>query len=161
MSNGQHGGYRAPANPAPVSGPGKYSKRTDNGPVQAMSAAPGQAYGVAGQQMNSQRTAPLGAAEPLPKPAPVQGGGNEEAGEVRHDNEYAEGEFSRPTDNPDEPITAGASLGPGPGPEALMANQNPSAMGTGEMTALLSSLSPADTTGILAQLQDAARTLGV
>lgn len=34
MANGQHGGYRQPTNPSPVSGPGKLSQRTD-GPMHA------------------------------------------------------------------------------------------------------------------------------
>lgn len=34
MANGQHGGYRQPTNPSPVSGPGALSRRTD-GPLHA------------------------------------------------------------------------------------------------------------------------------
>jgi hypothetical protein len=35
MANG-HGGYRQPMNPAPVSGPGALSQRTDGGAVDGM-----------------------------------------------------------------------------------------------------------------------------
>jgi hypothetical protein len=42
------GGYQAPRNPAPVSGPGKLSKRTDGGPAQALMTPTGLPYGEAG-----------------------------------------------------------------------------------------------------------------
>lgn len=81
---GQHGGYREPTNPAPVSGPGALSQRTDGplrGPVPGASAP---AQGAA--------TAPTG-----PDPSQVI-------------------PFGAPSMRPDEPITAGLPIGPGPGP---------------------------------------------
>ena len=41
----QHGGKRTPRNPAPVSGPGKLSRRTDGGPAQVNAQMTGMAYG--------------------------------------------------------------------------------------------------------------------
>lgn len=41
------GGYQRPSNPAPVSGPGAMSKRTDGGPVQKLRDLPDAQYGEA------------------------------------------------------------------------------------------------------------------
>ena len=53
MANGR-GGYRQPSNPAPVSGPGALSKRTDGGAVEGMTQAPkymaGMRYGMGGNK---------------------------------------------------------------------------------------------------------------
>lgn len=91
------GGYQAPRNPAPVSGPGKLSKRTDGGPgsKQAQRWVPTDDYGGATEMQQIQQGAPMRGdvmpAEPIP--------------------------FNAPTQRPDEPITAGAPFGPGPGPD--------------------------------------------
>ena len=85
-----------------------YPNRTDlQNPAQkvAVQAAKGQTYGKSAAQMESQRAVPMGpspsAMQPqsAPKPAVAPGG---------------LGNFSRPTDNPNEPLTAGANFGPGP-----------------------------------------------
>lgn len=100
MADG-HGGPRTPAHPAPVSGPGALSQRTDGGPTsQPPMVANGQGYG--------QRKA----MEDIQSGAPMQGGGN--VGPTAADLIP----FGAPTQNPGEPITAGAALGPGIGPEA-------------------------------------------
>ena len=39
------GGYRKPENPAPSSGPGALSQRTDGGPAQGAKYIPGLPYG--------------------------------------------------------------------------------------------------------------------
>ena len=44
MPNG-HGGYRKPEHPAPASGPGRLSKRTDGGPGQKLANYTGLDYG--------------------------------------------------------------------------------------------------------------------
>lgn len=85
------GGYRAPESPAPISGPGALSKRTD---VQAPMPMTGGPYGEAQEMAAIQSGADMFAA---PGPAPL----------------------TAPTMRPDEPVTAGAAIGPGPGPEAL------------------------------------------
>lgn len=94
------GGYRRPANPAPVSGPGAMSARTDGGPAdsQPMRAIPDAAYGEQAEFMGIQAGAPM-AADPQMTPQ-IPG-------------------IDAPTMRPTEPITAGAALGAGPGPEVL------------------------------------------
>lgn len=147
----QHGGYRAPANPAPVSGPGALSRRTDGGPAQVLSAAPDQAYGQQKAQLDAQRAAPMGGATPPPKTAaPGQGAA---PGQMPG---YSGGDFNAPSARPGEPVTHGVDVGPGGGSDALGILPTP-AQGTGQMTALLQRLSSTDTTGILGQLMQAAQ----
>ena len=59
------GGYQQPTNPAPVSGPGALSKRTDGAgqPAQYMSGLP---YGQGQQNMGNQQAATL-AGSPFPE----------------------------------------------------------------------------------------------
>lgn len=155
MANG-HGGYRKPANPAPVSGPGNLSRRTDGGPSQVVSTAPGQAYGDAKQQAMSQRTAPMAAAQPLPK-APS---GGEVAAQASLPP-FQGLPLGAPSARPDEPITHGVDIGPGGGSDVLNLPQQPSGpQGTGQMTALLQRLSASDVTGVLGPLLQAAQNRG-
>jgi hypothetical protein len=106
MANG-HGGQRTPAHPAAVSGPGALSQRTDGNPAttQPPMVANGGPYGSR-QEM-----------EGIQSGAPLQGGGGGNtapAGPSPADMIP----FGAPTANPSEPVTAGAALGPGMGPEA-------------------------------------------
>lgn len=83
-----------PQNPAPVSGPGALSRRTDGGPgnaAQPISAAPGQPFGDRGAQEAQQQAARM-------------------AGQPQRPDVFG------PSTAPDEPITAGVGIGPGPGP---------------------------------------------
>lgn len=89
------GGYRQPANPAPVSGPGALSKRTDGGPggKQPIRSLPDPAYGEGQEFRDLQRGAPLperGAPPGMP-PMPL----------------------TEPTALPQEPVQAGMPFGPG------------------------------------------------
>jgi hypothetical protein len=93
---GQHGGYRKPSNPAPVSGPGAMSKRTDGGPTQPSMEVGGFEYGGRQDFMDIQGGAPLAAASDAPAESFTP--------------------LFNPTERPNEPITAGAPVGPGPGP---------------------------------------------
>ena len=99
-----HGGSRTPARPAAVSGPGKLSKRTDGGPKMATLSNP--SYGEQSQFASDQRGAAMGA--PQGGPAATT---------------PASGPMLTPLDAPSarpaEPVTAGAALGPGVGPDAL------------------------------------------
>lgn len=94
------GGYQKPSNPAPVSGPGALSRRTDGGgagqPQQRLANA---AYGEQKNFSEIQGGAPMAQASqaPMPQVTPL----------------------TAPTERPNEPITAGAPIGPGPGPEAM------------------------------------------
>jgi hypothetical protein len=84
----------------------QYSNRTDlQNPAKKMAAtaAKGQTYGEAGKQLAAQRAVPMAA--PAMAPAPPQR------------NAVAPGSmgaFNRETDAPQEPVTAGANVGPGP-----------------------------------------------
>jgi hypothetical protein len=97
------GGYRRPGNPAPVSGPGALSRRTDG------RVAEGFAYGM-NKQINEQAAGapmakaatpmaarPMNVAPQLPAVTPIT----------------AETQF------PEDPMTSGLDFGPGPGPESL------------------------------------------
>lgn len=98
---GGHGGYRRPEKPAPVSGPGSMSKRTDGGPTQPVQEVGGFEYGGRQDFADIQGGAPMAGSEPV-KATPL---------------------FS-PTERPDEPITAGAPIGAGPGPAVAPQAQN-------------------------------------
>lgn len=103
MANG-HGGYRRPSNPAPVSGPGKLSKRTDG--RQPVRDLPNAEYGEGKAFRETQQGAPLAEAPS----APSGGQGIDLSGVVG---------LGEPSQNPDEPVTAGADAGAGPGMDAL------------------------------------------
>lgn len=106
------GGYQAPNNPAPVSGPGAMSKRTDQ-PIQRLANA---AYGEQKNFQSIQQGAPMAAGiNPSAGPPPsvfrqATEGGNPGA---------AVTPFHAPTQRPGEPVTTGAPSGAGAGPEAL------------------------------------------
>lgn len=88
------GGYQPPRRPAPVSGPGAMSQRTDGGPAdQKARWIPSDTYGGASENMQLQQGAPMQGGQP-PKATPLHA----------------------PTEHPNEPVTAGAPFGPGPGP---------------------------------------------
>lgn len=93
MANG-HGGYRQPANPAPVSGPGALSRRTDGGPSQPIRDLPDAKYGEQAEYRAIQAGAPVSKTE---EPRLVDA-----SGVVPLD---------APTARPDEPVTAGAVTG--------------------------------------------------
>lgn len=104
------GGYRKPEKPAAVSGPGKFSQRTDGKPgAQPVRPMTGGAYGE-GQEMNElQSSAPMSDTQGIPAPSgvpPVLAG----SGVVP---------MSEPTQNPDEPVTSGIDAGPGVGSEEM------------------------------------------
>ena len=95
----QQGGYRKPNNPAPISGPGALSQRTDGNGTQPATYVPGLPYGQGQETYNNQVAAPM-AGNPIPQmemPTPLMA----------------------PTARPNEPITAGVNIGDGPGSEAM------------------------------------------
>jgi hypothetical protein len=82
----------------------QYSNRTDlQNPAKKMAAtaAKGQTYGEAGKQIAAQRAVPMAAPAPAPRPRNAVAPGSM-------------GAFNRDTTAPDEPVTAGANVGPGP-----------------------------------------------
>ena len=155
MADG-HGGARTPATPAPVSGPGRYSKRTDGGPAQVLSAPSNLDYGEKKALLNQQRVQPMAGTTPVPN-APVQAQGG--APEPQTLPQFAGTGIGEPTERPNEPITAGVNIGAGPNSLNLPTAPNP-AQGTGSMTALLQKYATTDTTGIMGQLMMAAQARG-
>ena len=116
MANG-HGGMRTPSNPAPVSGPGALSQRTDGQPARYASGMP---YGDGQDFYDMQTAAPM--AETDNAAAGVR---RARQSQPRMVEEQATPLFS-PTQRPEEPVTSGAVLGPGPGPSLDQGGERPS-----------------------------------
>lgn len=127
------GGYQKPSNPAPVSGPGALSRRTDGGPTQGVKKMSGGGYGERTALTELQQAAPmaaspqpristagLGAAATLPPLVPL----------------------TAPTQRPDEPMSSGMPFGPGPGPEALKMRRDEDTLSN-----VLAKIAPFDETG--------------
>lgn len=109
-TSGGPGGYQAPNNPAPVSGPGAMSRRTDQ-PIQQLGNAK---YGEQKNFQQIQQGAPMAAGQQPgggPPPSAFRAAAGGAAGGVTP--------FSAPTQRPGEPVTSGAPRGAGPGQEAL------------------------------------------
>lgn len=113
MANG-HGGPRTPSNPAPVAMPGALSRRTDGGPSQTTVPMTGMAYGENADYNDIQSSAPMAAAPTVSN------------ARARKSSPTGQGAAATPlfapTGFPDEPVTAGAPFGPGPGPMPAMPN---------------------------------------
>jgi hypothetical protein len=104
MAEGR-GGYRKPNSPAPVSGPGQLSRRTDGGPQQTTQPMTGMGYGENAEFTEMQSSAPLAAAPSV---------SNTRARNPRPTGQGAAAvPLFSPTGFPEEPITAGADFGPG------------------------------------------------
>lgn len=144
MANG-HGGDRVPANPAPVSGPGSMSQRTDGQAARYMSGGP---YGEGQELMDLQTSAPMSKTETPPRvrgrATAVRGGSGDVASVTP---------LFAPTERPDEPITAGAPFGPGPGPA-------PSASSGETIADSIAKFLPYDTDGTIASLHLLAKLRG-
>lgn len=86
------GGYREPENPAPVSGPGRLSQRTDGGPAdsQPVRRLPNAGYGESKSFQDQQRGADVAQSEPMPP------------------DTSSIVPLSAPSGHPDQPIMAGA-----------------------------------------------------
>lgn len=114
------------------------AKRTQSGqPAQAVSPVAGQMYGAGVEQARLQAAMPApnlrsapGVSSPQATPAvaptaPAAPSGPSEAERFRAAVQAAQalqgqtGLFREATTKPDEPLTAGLSVGPGPGPEVL------------------------------------------
>ena len=103
-----HGGYRRPSNPAPASGPGSLSKRTDG--KQGAKYVSGLPYGEGQDFYDLQTSAPMAESSNAAQPTPTPTSGAPAA---------APTPFDAPTQFPNEPVTAGADFGAGPGMAAL------------------------------------------
>lgn len=103
----KHGGYREPAKPAAVSGPGAMSQRTDSAATQPVRVAAGGGYGDRAASVAQQQSAPLaaGGGAPVASPSGLAAGSSPP---------QLPSPFG-PSNRPNEPVTAGAALGPGAG----------------------------------------------
>lgn len=121
---------------AGASGPGKFSKRTD---------LPSTSYGEGVETKAIQQSAPL-AQTPSAKPI------------SRSEMGMAPSQITplyAPSERPDEPVTAGIALGPGPGPEVLGG-----APAQGRLSDALAQMLPFDTTGEITVLYQEALARG-
>jgi hypothetical protein len=100
------GGYRKPSMPAPVSGPGRLSRRTDGTPQQTTQRMTGMGYGENADYNDIQSSAPLAATPPLSRESRSRGTRQPQPGPQAMP-------VMAPTTRPMEPVTAGASFGPG------------------------------------------------
>jgi hypothetical protein len=98
-----------------TSGPGAMSRRTDGGPAskQAQRYISGMPnYGDGQQLMDLQASAPMAkTATPSAQPLPM--------GEMGQAQQPSVIPIDAPSQRPNEPVTSGAAMGAGPGPEAL------------------------------------------
>ena len=114
----QQGGYRRPSNPAPVSGPGRMSRRTDGQGAMYIS---GGEYGEGQEMMDLQTSAPMSREDRQPQtPRPRRGNPV-----MNMDSRAQVTPLFAPSEAPDEPITAGAPFGPGPGPASALQMSKP------------------------------------
>lgn len=98
----------------------------------------------------------MGAADPMPGPATP----TPDQMQAMRLPAFNGPSLTDPTQRPNEPITAGVDIGPGPGSDILnLPNGGP--QGTGAMTALLQSAASVDLTGALAPLFIAASARNV
>jgi hypothetical protein len=110
-----HGGYRKPANPAPVSGPGVFSQRTDG--RQPVLDLPNAGYGENAQFRADESGAAIPQSTALPNASPSGGSapGPQGGGDALNPPHPLTGGSLLPN----VPVTDGASSGAGAGPEAL------------------------------------------
>ena len=97
----QQGGYRKPENPAPASGPGALSQRTDGGPAQGAKYMSGLPYGE--NTMDQQTAAPMAGKAEVPSTPQIS----------------MPTSLMAPTERPNDPVTSGIDLGAGPNSSAL------------------------------------------
>lgn len=109
-TNTGHGGYRRPTRPAAVSGPGALSQRTDGRaqPGQILADTPAETYGAKAALQSAQAAMSLRTATPQP----VQPEADPQA--IQQHLQGLAARIWEPTSAPNEPLTAGAALGPGP-----------------------------------------------
>src|SRR4051812_43555792 len=109
----EHGGYRKPAQPAPVSGPGRFSQRTDG--RQPSLDLPDAAYGENAQFRADESGAPIPQNSPLPA-GPSAGPSGPPGGlPVGQDPLNPPLPLTGGSLAPNVPVTDGAASGPGAG----------------------------------------------
>lgn len=147
----QHGGYRKPTSPAPVSGPGSLSRRTDGGPAQVQSVPTGMDYGDHAALQAQEQIAPMAGTPNTPNISVPPPGGQPGMPQPSPSGQPVT-PIGAPTQRPNEPITAGVDIGDGPGASALPMEHTDTFQSAGPMTQMLQQLSASDTSGVLSQL---------
>jgi hypothetical protein len=130
-----------------VSGPGKFSARTD--------LPPSNSYG------DGVQTAAIAGGAPLASASDVRGATNTELRAAGRQGLGAPTPLTplfAPTQRPDEPITAGIDMGPGAGSDALMMK---SLMAQDKLSNTLAKMLPYDQTGEIAVLYQQALARGM
>ena len=126
--------------------------------------ATGQTYGKAQSQLQAQRAVPMapprlalappgaanGAQVPASGPGAVPGISGPMPG--------AAGPLHRPTERPSEPVTAGAPVGPGPGPEAVP--QGPTSPQNTNLSRMLAQIAQSSGSAAVSQLAQRASAAG-
>jgi hypothetical protein len=135
---GPNGGYRRPTNPAPVSGPGQLSQRTDGGPQQVQADMSGMPYGENAEFNTMQSMAPMSASPSARSPRASTRSAKSAGGGMSATPLFA------PTQRPDEPVTAGAPFGPGDGPMGINSNTG---LTPGALASTVRKMVAADPTG--------------
>ena len=128
---------------AGVSGPGKFSKRTDGLSFQSTE------YGSGVENTANKAGAPLA------KTTGVDPTSRSEMGMAPSQMQPVTPLYA-PSGRPDEPITSGIPMGEGPGPEVLGVMQRPEAL-----SQVLAQMLPYDTNGEIAALYEQAVTRGL
>jgi hypothetical protein len=129
-----------------VSGPGKFSSRTD--------LPPSSSYGEGVQ------TAEIAGGAPMASATDVRGATNTElraAGRQGQGSATPITPLFAPTQRPGEPITTGIDMGPGAGSNALMMR---SSLGERKLSDILAEMIPYDTTGEIQYLYQNALSRG-
>lgn len=98
--------------------PGRlYPNRSDMR-TQKVQVGPSAEYGQGERLRRAQQAVPVAATPPTPPSTPLPGGGG-------GGGRPAIGDFGRPSDRPNEPLTTGIAGGAGAGPEALAMTNRP------------------------------------
>jgi len=146
-----------------------YPNRTDigNQPNLPARVATGQTYGKAQSQLQAQQAVPM-APPRLALPTPGAGGGAIPPPgaptapgvqpPVQGPLPGSLGALHRPTERPAEPVTAGAPVGPGPGPEAIP--QGPTSPQNTNLSRMLAQVAQSSGSAAVSQLAQRAQAAG-
>lgn len=119
----------------------QYPNRSDLTKPLPITASPGGAYGDRIASVRSQQAIPM-----APAPQAPGGGGGPVPPNAPPAVAPSPGPpptpLDAPTQRPNEPVTAGLPIGPGPGPEALGANMVPNPQTLGELLDRLAQQNP-------------------
>jgi hypothetical protein len=116
-----------------------YANRTDLQSVKPLPVrtGPSAVYGDSANLARAQQAVPMA---PPPSGVPQSGGGGPSGGSVPAGPPPVD--LHAPSDRPNEPVTAGLPVGPGPGPEALGPVMAPTPQTLGDLLGRLAQTNP-------------------